>query len=328
MYRICVPEELTLTHLLDWEVINLARELVEEMVEHLSAREYEQALGCAKDVCDSAKNEHDYHTIALVNLLQAEVQRCRQEWELCLQSILEARRSLDSRMGPVAAYNTAIAAYQEGLVQLTRGAGKKAHKALCSTSSLLEQSQRHWSFERNSARVRDCRFLRGWVSDIIGCIPRQETGVPVLVLPLYEIIYGDLNRTGIHCVDLSQSLSQAYVRTVAYRTVATHAVYGETLLSKLLDYKKDYVAIRFPVDGYLRFPGDRGDLLILEMDSEPSTSKEKISTQDRFFVRREDGRVEFRSSPYVASCRMWTCPERSVSGVSRLIIGGVHHGSP
>jgi hypothetical protein len=324
MYRICVPPELAIPHLLEWEGVNATlRDLLEEVVDCFNTGDDAGAYAHAEHTRVLAEEESNYYAGSLSRLFQAEALRRLHKWEDCLDTIREARRWLDVRIGAVALYNRAIAVYLEGLVHFMLGADLKTLKAFSFVQSTLDDSERHWTYERNYSRAEDCRCLRSWVSDLRKCMPFQQPADHVLVLPVYRITDKVLDRTSVFALDLSQSVANGPMQVLAQPFSAAHEpVDGDALLLARLDPKADYFAIRFPEDRSTTHPGDQDDLLILRVETKAATLTEAVLTQDRVFVRRRDGRIQLRSSLYATPRRVWTSIDGRARGNPVLIIGG------
>ena len=347
MYRICVPPELAIPHLLEWGGVQPGfRDLFEQAAEDFNCGDCREALSQIERIRALAEEDFDYHAVALAFLFQAEALRRLQRWEDCLDAVREAVRWLGTRVGAVASYNRAIAAYLEGLVHFTLGSELKTVRTFSAVRNALEESERHWEFERNSARAADCRYLAHWVADLKTCMPAEQSGKIVLVLPVYAIIEEALDRTGVFCLDLVQSEAGGFVGVIeGERRLHVHnpEERGSPLVGAI-DPSADYFAIRLPKDHYMRFDGQKGDLLIIRvellsgqmagedprqhgLDGKPSRPDEAsepaadVVYRDQYFVRRPDGYIQFTSSVQPLSQDAAAVLQRP-EGRSVFIIGG------
>jgi hypothetical protein len=331
MYRICVPPGLTIPHLLEWEGVNPTfRDLVEEVVEDIGLADQQRAVAHATQIRLLAGEEFDPYAAALACLLQAEALRHLRQWEDCLATIHEARRWLRLRIGAVASYNCALAAYLEGLIQFTARDEVKALSAFSFAARTLEESRHYWSFECRAARAEDCRRLASWVSDLGRCISGHQAADTVLILPIYGLIDEVLSRTATYALNFSRPILQVLrIRLVkkpfifAYKRLELNE-----MVIEWLDPLDDYFAIRFQCDRFMGFPGSKGDLLVLQTVPMSMSFEDEVLAYDDIFVRGKDGHVGFRWSSSGASHWGWISEGYCLRGKPVLIIGGMPNGSP
>jgi hypothetical protein len=200
---------------------------------------------------------------------------------------------LELRASPVAHYNEAVAVYLEGVIHCTLRADEKVLETFAYAQEAFVESGRHWGFEQHDVRVADCRNVIRWMNGLLDLLATTRSDEPVVILPVYEFVNTTLIRTGVTAIEPYQVMVPGQI-IAPYLPDHIHPLQMDTL--SLLDLRPQttYIGVRIPEDAYMVDPGRKGDLLIVEATAPQPADGTLALTSDRPFVRRRDGRVEFR----------------------------------
>ena len=202
MRWISLPDELTLSHLLDLRNVGQpVRDILSALPGQLAAGRPDYVLSAAGRAFGVAKGARDRYGQALALLYQAEAYRCQQRWEDGLDAIRTALHWLELQVAPVAHYNEAIAVYVEGVIHVTLGARERALETFAYAQHVLKESERGWAYEHNGVRAADCRNVLSWIDDLLGLQGTLPLHGITTVLPVYALAGGKLTRTGAIAVE-------------------------------------------------------------------------------------------------------------------------------
>lgn len=317
MRWVSLPEELALPHLLeirDYDISTVHRGLLLQVVAHLREGQLETALDLSEQAYVATKEGRDRYGQSLVLVLQAELFRRLQRWENSLDAIRGALRWLELQGTPVARYNEAMAVYLEGIIHCTLRADEKVLETFAYAQEALVESERHWGFEQHDVRVADCRNVIRWMTGLLDLLPTIRTDVTTLILPVYEFVNMTLIRTGVITLEPHQALVPSQV-IAPYLPDHLIPVRLDTLSVLDIRPQTTYIAVRIPEDATVLSTGQKGDLLIVEAATPQPSEGALTLTADKPFVRRRDGRIEFRPALRGApqSTRGWV-------GIPRILI--------
>jgi hypothetical protein len=325
MRWVSLPEELALPHLLelgDYDLSTVYRDLFLQVLTRLRQGQLHTALALSEQAYASIKGDRDRYGQSLALVLRAEVLRRLQRWEESLDAIRGALRWLELRGSPVACYNEAVAVYLEGIIHCTLRADEKVLETFAYAQEALVDRERYWGFEHHDMRVADCRNVIRWMSGLLDLLHTTRSDEPVMILPVYEFVNTLLIRTDVVAFEPYQVMVPAQV-LAPYLPDYLHPVQLDTLSVLNLRPQTTYIGVRIPEDGYMVRQGCKGDLLIVEATTPrpaeamtPQSAEGTLMlTSDKPFIRRRDGRVEFRPAlPGVPqSTRGWV-------GIPRLLI--------
>jgi|GEM_PF-569976 len=320
MRLIYVPEELTFFNVLDLREVPAALRdaLAEQSREAVGLGRFENALAVVESVVAMAKMQRHQGAFALALLYKAEVLRRLQRWEDALEQTLLALQGLRVQVSQTAAYNRAVAQSFEGLIHLVLRADDKARLAFAAAQEGLVDSERYWGFEIEDARVGDCRHLARWMAELLDLLPDMSSGEVTMVVPVYELVNQTLVRTRLmplapYQVTLSADVLRDYV--------PAHLVPLQVDTLSFLQLRPDahYLALEIPSDQYLVSSSQAGDMLLLEVASPVSPTQEIALSPDIPFMRRADGRIQFR--PNKQETGSFACGElRRTVGIAHALI--------
>ncbi len=319
MRWISLPKDLALPHLLDLQTVPLPLgDRFRQLLVYLDGGAYDVTLVQAEQAFTLAKRKFDRYGQALALLYEAEALRCLMRWEESLDCIRNALRWLELQVAPVARYNEAIAVYQEGLIHFSLKATERVVETFTYAQYVLDESQRHWGREENPGRVSDCRNAARWMAKLLEVQESLAPGEVVAVLPVYEFVSHVPIRTDAVAIKTTWVgvPGEILARYLPPTIVALQL--GEIPFPYLRPLGP-YVAIRIPEAGTLWSQGRTGDLLIVEVTGSSSAADELVLTADRPFVRRSDGRVEFRSYSQDASGAQWSSGQGLI-GIPRILL--------
>lgn len=202
MRWISLPDELTLSHLLDLrDVPHSLRGTLAELPRQLEAGRPDHALVAAGRAFGLAKGQRDRYVQALALLYQAEAYRCLERWEDGLDAIRTALHWLELQVAATARYNEAIAVYVEGVIHFTLGARERTVETFSYAQHVLRDSERHWGYENDGPRVADCRNVTGWIMNLLAVQETLSLDGAATVIPVYALMDGRLIRTGALAVE-------------------------------------------------------------------------------------------------------------------------------
>lgn len=295
MRQIYIPEELTLFGLLELREVpaSLGSALIERGRESATEGHLEEALKATEGVMATASAQRQPAALTIAALYTAEILRRLQRWEEALETTLLALKGLRVQVSQVAGYNRAVAQSLEGLIHLTLRADDKARIAFAGAHDALADSERYWGFEKDHARVTDCRNCARWMSDLLNLLPDLPPGDLTMIVPVYELVNQTPIRTGVLPVSPYQTAIPGHVLR---EYLPSHILPLEIDTLPFLQLRPDahYVAIKLPKDHDYAAFSRAGDMLLLEVASPVPLTREVILSSDAPFVRRTDGRVEFR----------------------------------
>lgn len=304
MYLICVPEELSLLHLIEFESspYTVTEVLGTRSRQLIYAGNLEAALDLAETAYSAARGQRDRYGAALATLFRAEILRRQSRWEDALDALQAALHDLALEVTPTAAYNEGLASYAAGLIHYMLRSAEKTLRAFGQAHQRLVESQRFWGFTGRQARASDCQNVIRWMAqlqDVQDTLPPDEFA---MLVPVYERVNHALVRTQVlplvpFQVSLPADLLAPYLPS-AYIPLELDAL-------PFLQFSphSHYIALRYPepadhrLSGGLHevaLEGKPGDLLLVELTTLAPVSAGLILSQDRPFVRRTDGRVLFR----------------------------------
>jgi hypothetical protein len=296
MLWVSVPWELASVHLLELQdVPPLLRDHFSHSAGLIERGQLVQALAAVDQLAEIAAAQRDRYTGALALVLRADVLRRMARWEGSLDAIRRALHRLELRVSPVARYNEGVAVYLEGVVHYMLRAEEKVVATFAYAQEVLADSERHWGFEHNDARAADCRDIVRWMRRLMELQAEVGFGDVAMVMPVYELVNRTVVRTDAAVVYPLQIMIPDRV-VAEYSPPEVRPVQLDVISLLVPHPQTQYVAIRVPKDEPGVGLGREGDLLIIEVTGSSSASGELILTSDKPFVRRQDGRVEFRSS--------------------------------
>jgi hypothetical protein len=231
-----------------------------------------------------------------------------------LDAIRHALGYLELQVSPIARYNEALAVYTEGLLHWVLGADEKVTETFAYAHEGLVESERYWGFEQDAARVAACRDVIRWMASLLDILGTLDSSDVAAILPVYEFVNGRWIRTGIKSVNPYQVTIPADV-VARYLPSDYVPIQLDTLPFFPMDPGSIYVAVRIPADAQMLRQGRRGDLLVVETVVPRSLNEELALTSETPFVRRSDGRIEFR--PVV---RDGMEPAERLVGIPRVLI--------
>ena len=157
-----------------------------------------------------------------------------------------------------------------------------------------------------------------WIGNLLDIQDALPTYGTTAVLPVYELVNGSLIRTAAIAVEAFQAMMPGEVLAQYLPPDILPVQLGEFAFPFLRPPSR-YAAIRISEDAALLSDGLKGDLVIVEMTGAIAAAKEPVLTPDRPFLRREDGKVEFRpySQDAVDSVRRG---DRGFVGIPRALI--------
>lgn len=295
MRLIYVPEELTLFNLLELREVpaSLGNILVEQGRDAANSGHFEEALAAVDGVIAAAKAQRQQVAFAIALLFKAEILHRLQRWEEALEHVRLASKGLHGQVSQIAAYNRTIALSFEGLVHLILRADDKVRLAFAGAQDGLAGSERYWGFEKDYARTADCRNLARWMSDLLDLLPDMPSGELTMVVPVYELVNQTPVRTSVMTVAPYQvALSGDVLRDY----LPSHLIPLEIDALPFLQLRPDahYLALKIPSDSDFASYSRAGDVLLLEVASPVPLTREVVLSSDAPFVRRTDGRVQFR----------------------------------
>ncbi|MCU0520009.1 MAG: hypothetical protein MUF84_04875 [Anaerolineae bacterium] len=289
MRWISLPDELTLSHLLD--VRNVGQPVRDSFVElsrQLGAGRPDSVLPAAGRVFGAAKGTRDRYCQALALLYQAEAYRCLERWEDALDAIRTALHWLELQVAPIARYNEAIAVYVEGIIHVTLGAKERALETFAYAQHVLRESERAWVYEHNGLRAADCRNVIGWIHDLVGLQDSLPSEGVTTVLPVYALVDVRHQNAGHQ---------NAWVRTGAIAVEGARVILpGEALAHYLppdlqpvrlsecvfpfLHPPSRYAAIRASGPKTAEGPTTGEDLVIVELTGSPLSAVGRATSRD------------------------------------------------
>lgn len=319
MRRISVPYELALPYLLEMRDVPVpVRDLFAQSISQIDLGLLDEALKTTEQAHAVTTRRRDRYGEVLALLLRADVLRRRQCWEDSLEAIRQALYWLELRVSPEAHYNEAVAVYLEGLVHWTLGADTRVLETFAYAQEAFVESERYWTYEQHEARAADCRDVVRWMSQILQLQDSLPPDEPSMILPVYEVVHTTRVRTDVYAVrPFPVEMPTDVLSSFLPPDISPVGPDGPPLA--WLDLCADYVAVRIVQDGSVFSSARRGDLLIVEVTGVQPATGEIALRSERSFVRRTDGRVEFRS----VRCQV---PDASVfstrglSGVPRWLI--------
>jgi hypothetical protein len=315
MRWIFLPEELTLLHLLDMHGVRLyLRDILSKIPVQLRTAQFESALELSERAYTLAYRTSDPEAQATSLLFRAGVCRRLGRWEDALDAIRHALRYLELRVSPSARYNEAVAVYMEGVLHCVLRADDKVAETFAYAHQGLSESRRHWGFEQNATRVGMCRDVIRWMSGLLEILEDDRDCEVTAILPVYEFVNGTWVRTDITSIHPYQVAIPAQVMG-RYLPSNYIPVQLDTLSFLPLHPSAVYIAVRIPADAQMLSQGRRGDLLIVETVVPKPLREELGLTSDKPFVRRSDGRVEFRPT-----IREGQQSEQRLVGIPRILI--------
>jgi len=296
MLCVSVPWELSPVHLLELQdVTPLLRDQFSRGVGLLGRGDLAPALATVDQLSEVAAAQRDRYAGALALVLRAEVLRRMARWEESLDAIRRALHWLELRVSPVARYNEGVAVYLEGVVHYVLRAEGKVMATFAYAQEALADSVRHWGFEHNDARAADCQEIIRWMRRLLELQPEVGFGDVAMVVPVYEFV----NRTAVRTDAVVVHPFQIMIPDSVIAEYASPEIRSVQLDVVSLLYphpQTEYAAIRITREEPGVGLGRDGDLLIVEITGSSSAPGELRLTSDKPFVRRADGRVEFRSS--------------------------------
>lgn len=333
MRWVSLPAELATPHLLALPVgVHPIREPLERLLSDVAQADLARALDAAAHAFGAARERSDRYAGALALIARADVLRRLMRWEDGLDAIRLALRWLETDVAPVARYNEAIAVYVEAVIHYTLRADEKAAATFAYARNALEESERHWAFEHDTARVFDCRNVIRWMTQL-ATLPVADLDESVVqVMPVYELANGTLVRTDAIALPPFQSMIPSEV-VARYCPPGIRPLGLETVVFPSLRPDIQYAAIRIGDPGFFSLPGSiegtppfgevkMGDVLIVEVTGSVSGSGELVLTSDHPFVRGSDGRVTFGPAPQSRDAGAdGTAP--GVMGIPRVLIRDV-----
>ena len=315
MRWISLPVELALPHLLELQDVRLyLRDIFDQILMRLQTAQFEATLKLNEQAYTLAYRRRDRVAQPLCLLLRAGVFWRLGRWEEALDSIHHALRYLELQVSPVARYNEAIAVYTEGLVHCVLRADAKVTETFAYAHQGLLESERHWGFEQNAARVGRCRDVIRWMAHILDALKTPDSGEVTAILPVYEFVKGAWIRTDIKSIN-------PYRLNIPAETLARYLpsnyipVQLDTLSFLPLHPGAVYIAVRIPADAEMVRQGRRGDVLVVETVVPRPLEEALTLTSEKPFVRRSDGRVEFHPA-----VREGTEPPERLVGIPRVLI--------
>ncbi|MGC9346891.1 MAG: hypothetical protein ACP5JG_02030 [Anaerolineae bacterium] len=315
MRWISLPEELALPHLLELQDTQLyLRDAFSQILTLLRTAHFESALRLSERAYTLAYRKRDRAAQPLALLLRAGVCWRLGRWEDALDAIRHALGYLELQVSPTAHYNEALAVYAEGLLHWVLRADEKVVETFAYAHQGLVESERYWGFEQNAGRVAACRDVIRWMSSLLDALDPLDSSEVTVILPVYEFVNGRWIRTDIKRVGPYQVAIPAEV--VARYLPSTYVpIQLDTLLFFPLNPSSIYIAVRIPADSQMLSQGRRGDLLVVETVVPRSLNEELVLTSEKPFVRRSDGRVEFRPA-----FRDGAEPAERLVGIPRVLI--------
>jgi len=296
MLWVSVPWELSPVRLLEFQdVTPLLRDQFSRGVGLLGRGDLARALATVDQLSEVAATQHDRYAGALSLVLRAEVLRRMARWEESLDAIRRALHWLELRVSPLARYNEGVAVYLEGVVHYVLRAEGKVIATFAYAQEALADSGRHWGFEHKDARVADCQDVIRWMRRLLELQAEVGFGDVAMVMPVYEFANRTVVRTDAVVVHpLQVMIPDSVIAEYAFPEIRPVQL---DVVSLLYPHPQtEYAAIRITREEPGMGLGRDGDLLIVEIAGINAASGELILTSDKPFVRREDGRVEFRSS--------------------------------
>jgi len=294
MSRVSVPWELTPLHLLELQDVTPAlADQLRHSAELVSQGDLTAAQRAVDQLLRAASARRDRYVGALGLVLGAELFRRLARWEDCLDAIRRGLHWLESRVSPVARYNEGVAVYLEGIAHYVLGAEEKVAVTFAYAQETLSVSERHWGFEHSDARAADCRNVIRWMRRLMELRDTAHSGDVALVVPVYEVVNRTAVRTDAAAIPLCQVTIPSEVLAKYAPSEITPILPDAVTVLTPRPYVQ-YAAIRITQDG----PdfGREGDLLVVEITGSGLSSGELVLTSDTPFVRRDNGRVELRSS--------------------------------
>lgn len=296
MRWVSVPEELAVPHLLDVrELSSSYRDLFAQCTTQVVHGNTDVALDLAERCYEMGKQRRDYYSSALALVLQADVYRRLQRWEECLDVIRNALHWIELQVGSVARYNEAVAVYLEGLAHYTLRAEAKLSATFSYAQHSLGEGERHWAFEQNVSRVADCRNVLRWMRQLLDVGTTLRSDDPALIVPVYEAVNRAVIRTEVFVIQPFEVMMPGEVMA-HYLPPHYLPVQLDTLPFLCPRPNRHYVAIRLPEAGTVLRRARKGDLLIVEVIRSRVSSSESHLSAAQPFIRRSDGRIEFRSA--------------------------------
>jgi hypothetical protein len=320
MRWISLPYELAPPYLLDVRESPAAvRALFAQAGLQLDAASSEAALDTAREAYGLAKRHLDRHSQSLALLFRAEAFRRMLHWEDSLEAIRGALHWLELSASPVGRHNEAVAAYLEGVVHWTLHADEKVNQTFVYAQELFTDSARYWDYEHDEGRAGDCRDLIRWMSRILEAHRSREFGEAMVIVPVYELISHTRIRTGAFALPALETMipadAAAWCLPGNYLPIDLEAFFVPSLSPHAT-----YIAICVSQEGQWLEEAHVGDLLIVEVTGSSPYQGELTLTSDRSFLRRGDGRVEFRPAPEAPGHGSGSA-HRGIVGIPRILIG-------
>lgn len=295
MRWISLPAELAAPHLLDLSSDELSDcEALLRVRSTFEDGDLTGALGTSDKYFAVTQVGCDHYAGALVLVIRAEILRRLMRFEESLDAVRQALHWLELGVSPAAHHNATIAVYLEGVIHYALRADEKAASAFARARQMLSDRKPHWRIEINTSRIADGSNLARWMTQLLDSKAERSAEYVPMIMPVYEFANRIPIRTDVvalppfHIMIPNRVVMQYSLPE--FRPLDLDAVSYPALRPDL-----QYAAIRFPEDAGLA-QVRTGDLMIIEVTRTGSATTKSHWLSDAYFVRRNDGRIEFRSS--------------------------------